>query len=49
MHFRGSKQKKREVPPVQDPVSAHAMTLNEQNRLEIDPGWCYGRQGARVV
>ena len=34
-----------EMEPVQDPASAHAMNLNQQNRLEIDPGWCYGRQG----
>eukprot|EP00438_Fugacium_kawagutii_P018672 Skav210103 [mRNA] locus=scaffold1510:509058:513614:- [translate_table: standard] len=34
-----------ELAPVQDPASAHAMNLNQQNRLEIDPGWCYGRQG----
>ena len=34
-----------ELAPVQDPVSKHAMSLNQQNRLEVDPGWCYGRQG----
>ena len=34
-----------ELAPVQDPVSKLAMSLNQQNRLEIDPGWCYGRQG----
>ena len=33
-----------EVAPVTDAASAHAMNLNQQNRLEIDPGWCYGRQ-----
>ena len=34
-----------EMAPVQDPASAHAMDLNQQNRLELDPTWCYGRQG----
>jgi len=34
-----------EAFPVQDPASKHAMKLTQQNRLEIDPGWCYGRQG----
>ena len=34
-----------ELAPVQDPVSKHAMSLNQQNRLEVEPGWCYGRQG----
>ncbi len=34
-----------EALPVQDPASKHAMKLAQQNRLEIDPGWCYGRQG----
>jgi hypothetical protein len=33
-----------ELAPVTDAASAHAMNLNQQNRLEIDPGWCYGRQ-----
>ena len=31
--------------PIKDPVSKHAMKLNQLNRLEIEPGWCYGRQG----
>eukprot|EP00931_Biecheleriopsis_adriatica_P087894 TRINITY_DN622_c0_g1_i3.p1 TRINITY_DN622_c0_g1~~TRINITY_DN622_c0_g1_i3.p1 ORF type:complete len:1537 (-),score=270.87 TRINITY_DN622_c0_g1_i3:83-4609(-) len=31
--------------PVFDPVSKHAMSLNQQNRLEIEPGWCFGMQG----
>ncbi|OLP96966.1 hypothetical protein AK812_SmicGene20728 [Symbiodinium microadriaticum] len=34
-----------ELLPVKDPVSKHAMKLNQLNRMEIDPGWCYGRQG----
>ena len=34
-----------ELLPVKDPVSKHAMKLNRLNRLEIEPGWCYGRQG----
>ena len=34
-----------EVLPVQDPASKHGMKLAQQNRLEIEPGWCYGRQG----
>lgn len=35
-----------EIPPLQDPASKHGMKLAQQNRLEIDPGWCYGRQAA---
>jgi len=34
-----------EVLPVMDPATQHAMKLNQQNRLELDPGWCFGRQG----
>lgn len=26
-------------------ATKHAMKLNQQNRLEVDPGWCFGRQG----
>ena len=38
-----------ELAPVTDPASAHAMNLNQQNRLEINPGWCYGRQARGFV
>eukprot|EP00913_Durusdinium_trenchii_P023826 g22376.t1 len=41
----GSEYYNEEVVPLVDPASKHAMKLTQQNRLEIDPGWCYGRQG----
>eukprot|EP00930_Biecheleria_cincta_P037267 TRINITY_DN2555_c0_g1_i3.p1 TRINITY_DN2555_c0_g1~~TRINITY_DN2555_c0_g1_i3.p1 ORF type:complete len:1469 (-),score=249.07 TRINITY_DN2555_c0_g1_i3:284-4690(-) len=31
--------------PMIDAASAHAMNLQAQNRLDIEPSWCYGMQG----
>eukprot|EP00930_Biecheleria_cincta_P037271 TRINITY_DN2555_c0_g2_i1.p1 TRINITY_DN2555_c0_g2~~TRINITY_DN2555_c0_g2_i1.p1 ORF type:complete len:1490 (-),score=222.50 TRINITY_DN2555_c0_g2_i1:190-4461(-) len=34
-----------EAVPVTDPLSSHAMNLQAQNKLDIEPGWCFGMQG----
>ncbi|CAE8733144.1 unnamed protein product, partial [Polarella glacialis] len=34
-----------EMRPMEDAVSKHAMRLNQQNTLTMDPSWCFGEQG----